>query len=121
MSLVKINHNIYPADFAITALQHSRGLMEQKDPPIMAFLFSKAEERSFWMHRTPHPLWICFCRKGRVESIELGIPHSEEHLTGRADMVVEVPVGRLKVAVGDKIIPILSALHYEAWATEYLL
>lgn len=106
---ISIKGQIFPAVVAVTSEEHSRGLMYQKwPPPIMVFPYKRAERRRFWMHNTPSPLDIVFCRSNCVVGIFRGEPLSTK-LIGPdvpADLVVELPAGtvaNLGLSVGDYV------------------
>ncbi len=120
-SLLKINDIFINSEVAITHQQQCNGLMNRFNPPVMTFLFSEAMERSFWMKDTPHPLLICFCNKGLVDNIKLAYPNDLTHITGVADMVVEIPVGQYVPKCGDDVKIILSSKDAESWIDENLL
>ena len=81
---------------AITEKDHEQGLMFKAwPPPIMSFPYDTLEVRSFWMHNTPSPLDIVFCKDNKVVGVFAGTPLSLEHLGPKLpiNLVVEMPLG----------------------------
>lgn len=80
---------------AISPQQQQQGLMHQEDPMPMVFLFQDLDKRAFWMHCTPTPLLICFASFDKIFQVSIGKPFSKKQIisNGRADMVVEIPLG----------------------------
>ena len=109
MNFIQIGQHIFPTVLAITAEEHTRGLMFVKDSaPIMSFIYHKAMVNKMWMKNTFIPLDILFCRAGEIVHIGYGQPHSEE-LIGpeeETDLVVELPKGmvqRFAIQVGQRV------------------
>lgn len=115
-----IASNVFETLLAISQEEQEKGLMEQPwPPPVMSFIYDKPRLNKFWMHRTPSPLDIVFCRKGEVISIHKGEPFSTSVIGPDefSDLVIELPHGtvasegillRSKVGI---ISPSLQDLH----------
>lgn len=109
MDKIWFNQQSLPVTIAITESEQQKGLMgRQWPPPIMAFPYCSAAVRKFWMHNTPSPLDILFCRGGEVICLERGIPFSHKQLGGsvNSDLVVEMPRGmasRLGISLGTSV------------------
>lgn len=104
-----IGNNILYGKIAITEEDHIQGLKFVNIPTVMAFPYNgKIQKRSFWMHETPLPLDILFCRADKIISIEYGVPYCLEHLGNiESDLVIEIPGGaakKLKINVGNKVL-----------------
>jgi uncharacterized membrane protein (UPF0127 family) len=97
-------------DVSITPQQHQRGLMQQKNPRPMVFLFPQAEKRAFWMKDTEVPLMICFAKGDGVFQVSRGEPFNEEQIVslGESDMVIEIPEGKVFPKEGESVKLILS-------------
>lgn len=92
---VSLNDNIFSTLLAITAEEQSKGLMHQRDPLVMSFVYPLPQINKFWMHQTPNPLDIVFCCDGKVSQICYGKPYSTQIIGSDAysDLVVEFPLG----------------------------
>lgn len=106
---ISIKGQTFPAVVAVTKEEQSRGLMFQEwPPPIMAFPYTQASPRRFWMKNTISPLDIVFCKSNHVIGIFKGEPLSTK-LVGPdepSDLVVELPAGtadQLGLQVGDYV------------------
>lgn len=106
--LICIGEIKIPTELAITSDEQSLGLMFQKTPKVMAFVYTEPRYNRFWMKATPLPLDIVFCRENKVVAICKGEPHSTS-LVGPeepSDLVIEFPYGtsnQLQLKVGDHI------------------
>jgi len=93
-----IDNNIFSTLLAISRAEQERGLMEQEwPPPVMSFIYPRAQYNKFWMKNTPSPLDIIFAHNGVINQICYGEPHStamigEDKLS---DLVVEFPHGTI--------------------------
>lgn len=106
---ISIKGQTFPALVAVTEDEQRRGLMFQEwPPPIMAFPYTQAGLRRFWMKNTISPLDIVFCNSNQVIGIFKGEPLSTK-LVGPdelSDLVIELPAGtadRLGLQVGDYV------------------
>lgn len=106
---VIIGSNIFDTLVAVTEEEHSRGLMHKKwPPPVMIFPYKTADIRRFWMHQTPSPLDIIFCKGYKIIDIKYGEPLSTR-LIGPlepVDLVIELPYGTAKnagIKIGDDV------------------
>ena len=103
------NHKI-PAVLAITAEEQQRGLMgNPSPPPLTAFVYKESRSNKFWMHKTPAPLDIIFCHRGKISQICYGEPYSTRIIgdDSPSDLVVEMPHGsatKMGMKVGDDIL-----------------
>ena len=96
MSKVYINDKYFPTLVAITPEEHSQGLMfKPYPPPIMAFPYTRAEVRKFWMKNTICSLDIIFCKKNKIIAICAGQPLSTKLIgpNDPSDLVIEMPYG----------------------------
>src|ERR1700690_3750800 len=93
---IYISNNIFPTLLAISALEQAKGLMFEKwPPPIMSFIYKRAQINKFWMGSTPSPLDIIFCCNGQVSQICAGEPFSTAVIGDDkpSDLIVEFPFG----------------------------
>lgn len=92
---IYVHNNVFPTLLAISESEQSRGLMEQEwPPPIMSFVYAEPRFIQFWMHNTPSPLDIIFCRNGEIKEICKGEPHSTALIgSTSSDLVIEMPFG----------------------------
>jgi uncharacterized membrane protein (UPF0127 family) len=77
---------VFSAELAATPAERARGLMFRKsmgDGEGMLFLFSRADQQTFWMHNTLIPLDMVFIKSDRTI---LGVVENAEPMTdtGRA-------------------------------------
>jgi len=104
---IYINEYIFPVKIAITPEEQSYGLMNCKEPMIMAFP-GKKQIKNFWMKDTILPLDLIFACDGVITDRQKGVPYSLENITSphSSDLVVEFPEGVLDhfpISLGDKI------------------
>lgn len=101
---VCLNDNIFSTLLAITAEEQSKGLMHQRDPLVMSFIYPIPQINKFWMHQTPNPLDIVFCCDGKVSQICYGEPYSTQIIGGDtySDLIVEFPLGTTS-SIGLKV------------------
>jgi uncharacterized protein len=93
---IHIANNIFPTLLAISYEEQAQGLMGQAwPPPVMSFIYARAQVNRFWMKSTPSPLDILFCRNGQVKQICFGEPHSTAMIGDHqlSDLVIELPFG----------------------------
>jgi uncharacterized membrane protein (UPF0127 family) len=93
---VFIGDNIFETLLAVSEAEQQVGLMGQEwPPPVMSFIYSQPKDNAFWMHNTPSPLDIVFCRNGEVIEICKGEPYSTKiiHPGSKSDLVIELPYG----------------------------
>lgn len=104
----------FTVETAVTAQEQRRGFMHRKHIPDntgMMFIYTRDEQRSFWMKDTPHPLSIAFIDSfGRIREIYDMQPFSLEVLTSNHAVryALEAAQGafeRAGVAVGDTLAP----------------
>lgn len=104
----------FTVETAITAQEQQRGFMHRSHIPDntgMVFIYTRDEQRSFWMKDTPHPLSIAFIDSfGRIREIYDMHPFSLEVLTSNhavryALEAAQGAFGRAGVAVGDTLAP----------------
>lgn len=106
---VIIGKNRFDVLVAITVEETETGLMYRPwPPPIMAFPFTKAGIKKFWMKNTVSPLDVVFCLAGKIIAIENGNPFSLDYIgpDEPCDLVVEFPCGTMKnnnILPGDNI------------------
>ena len=107
--VISIKGQVFPAEVAVTEAEQMQGLMYREwPPPIMAFPYTTAQYRRFWMKNTVSPLDIIFCKSNKVVGIFKGEPMSTK-LIGPdvpSDLVVELPAGtaaQLGLQVGDYV------------------
>src|SRR5579864_5674182 len=103
-----VANNIFPTLLAVSIEEQSRGLMfEPWPPPIMSFVYSSPQVNRFWMHNTPSPLDLVFCRQGQIVQICQGEPFSTSMLGDRlSDLVIEFPAGTVLssgIKLGHKV------------------
>lgn len=110
---VKIGDKVFSTLVAITYDEQAKGLMFQKNPPVMSFVYARPGINSFWMKNTPAPLDMVFCLNNKVLAIYSGEPNSTKivgnHIT--SDLIVEFPAGTcesLGIKAGDDILLELS-------------
>jgi uncharacterized protein len=113
MDQIVINGTTIEAQVAITYEEQSKGLMFQKDPKPMMFLYAAPAYNQFWMQNTPAPLDIIFALRNKVVGIRSGVPHSTALIgvESASDLILELPAGQAKrfgLKVGDVITPKLS-------------
>lgn len=83
-----------PTLLALSTQEQEVGLMFQKQPTTMAFIYAKPGVHKFWMKNTPQPLDLVFCKKGFVVDIQCGAPFSLSLIGSdqiQSDLVVEMP------------------------------
>lgn len=102
---ITINGMALDCHVAVSHEQKMQGLMFKENPPNMAFLYPQPSVNKFWMKNTPCNLLIIFCYRGKVISIEEGVPYSLKSVGPNriTDLVVEVPYSKYSGAfkVGD--------------------
>lgn len=104
---IVIQDNILDTLFAVTEEEQSSGLQYKEwPPPIMTFVYSEPRINKFWMHKTPSPLDIIFCYKGKVSAIYKGEPLSTKIIGNDelSDLVIEMPFETIKllnIKIGD--------------------
>jgi len=85
-------------DFAITPKEQESGLMFEKDPKTLVFLYTQPKIRKFWMKNCNFPLDIVFIKSEKIIAIEKGECNTE-NLIGpdkESDFVIEFPSGYCK-------------------------
>ena len=106
---IYIQDNIFPSLFAISHEEQAKGLMHQPfPPPIMSFIYSRAQVNKFWMKNTPSPLDIVFCNNGRILQICKGEPYSTSTIGNDtfSNLVIEFPYGTIKnssIKIGHQV------------------
>lgn len=108
MDKIIICGNEYNTLVALTEEEQNSGLMFKKVPTVMCFPFKEAGLHKFWMHNTPLPLDIIFCKAGKVVEICSGVPYSLDFVgpNSLTDLVIEVPAGtaaRDNIKIGDNV------------------
>jgi uncharacterized membrane protein (UPF0127 family) len=96
---IHIANNIFPTLLAISYEEQAQGLMGQAwPPPVMSFIYARAQVNRFWMRNTPSPLDLLFCHNGRVKQICFGEPHSTMMIGDHqlSDLVIELPFGTVQ-------------------------
>jgi uncharacterized membrane protein (UPF0127 family) len=97
---VHILDNVFETLLAVSSDDQERGLMGISwPPPVMSFVYDKPKINKFWMHNTPSPLDIIFCKDGKINQICKGEPHSTQ-IIGKdilSDLVIELPYGTCKI------------------------
>lgn len=115
--LICDDKKIKNVDFAVTPKEQEKGLMFERDPKILVFLYTQPKIRKFWMKNCPNPLDIVFIKNNKIICIEKGIPNTG-NLVGpdsECDFVVEFPFGyceknnlcigkSIKLKLGKKIL-----------------
>jgi len=106
---ISIKGRVFSALVTESESEQRQGLMGAPwPPPIMIFPYSTASVHKFWMHKTPSPLDIIFCKEGRVVDVCSGEPLSTALIgpNTASDLVVELPAGTAKsigLSVGDYV------------------
>ena len=108
MSKCFINDHEFNIVLAVTEQEQAKGLMYEKNPYPMLFIFSEPSYKSFWMKNTPSPLDIVFIKECSVVDIFYGEPNSTRMVgpNSLVDMVLELPYGtcdKIKCKKGTKI------------------
>lgn len=87
-----------PTKVALTQAEQARGLMFQKNPPVMTFLYPDLDIRKFWMHNTPSDLAICFIKNNSIVDICHGKPFDESNVGPdiKTNKVIEFPLALAK-------------------------
>ena len=87
------NNKIKDIEFAILPEEQEKGLMFEKDPKILVFLYTCPKIRKFWMKNCSFPLDIVFIKNNKIISIEEGKPNCEENIgpDEECDYVIEFP------------------------------
>jgi hypothetical protein len=90
-----INGQAIETQVAITYEEQAKGLMFQKDPKPMVFVYAAPCYNQFWMKDTPTPLDIIFALRNRVVGIRSGVPYSTALIgvESASDLIVELPAG----------------------------
>src|ERR1700722_10338117 len=109
MDQIVINGQVIETQVAITYEEQAKGLMFQKDPKPMAFVYATPSYNTFWMHQTPAPLDIVFALRNKVVGVRSGLPYSTALIgvESASDLIVELPAGQAKklgIECGDNII-----------------
>lgn len=96
--IITDNSKIKNIEFAILPEEQEKGLMFQKHPKILVFLYTTPKIRKFWMKNCLVPLDIVFIKNNKIISIEEGKPNSEENIgpDEECDYVIEFPSGYCK-------------------------
>lgn len=105
---VIINGHVIEAQAAITYEEQAKGLMFQKDPKPMMFLYATPSYNTFWMRDTPAPLDVVFALRNKVVGVRSGLPYSTALIgvESASDLIVELPAGQAKkldIKCGDSI------------------
>ena len=108
-----INGTVIETQVAITREEQEKGLMFQKFPSPMMFLYTTPSYNQFWMQNTPAPLDIVFALRNTVVDIRSGLPNSTALIgvESASDLILELPAGQAKqlgLKPGDVITPKLS-------------
>lgn len=108
---IKLGNTEFPTLLALTREEQERGLMFNKEwpPPVMSFVYGKAQINQFWMKNCFVDLDIVFVRNGKIISIFNGIQHSTALIGPNepSDLVVELPFGTCSannIKIGDAVI-----------------
>jgi uncharacterized membrane protein (UPF0127 family) len=109
MDRIIINGHIIETQVAITSEEQARGLMFQKDPKPLIFVYATPCYNTFWMRDTPSALDILFCLAHKIVHIARGEPMSTALISapGPSDLIVELPAGHVK-ALGIKVGDVLK-------------
>jgi len=94
-----ISEKVFSTLLAVSPKEQEAGLMYQPwPPPVMSFVYSKPKVNNFWMHNTPSPLDIIFCKEGKIVDIRKGEPYSTSLIgvNDVTDLIVEFPHGTAK-------------------------
>ncbi len=99
---------IFPTLLALSSEEQERGLMFQKEPPIMSFVYAHPRINQFWMKNTPAPLDIVFAKNNKISQICKGEPYSLKAIGNHSlsDLVVEFPYGTMEksgITLGDSL------------------
>jgi uncharacterized membrane protein (UPF0127 family) len=113
MDQIVINGNAIDTLVAITYDEQEKGLMFQKNPKPMTFIYAAPSYNQFWMKNCFVPLDIVFALSNKVVDIRSGIPHSTALISngGLSDLIVELPAGTClahDIKIGDVITPNFS-------------
>jgi len=94
---IYIGDNIFDSLLAISSEEQTKGLMYEKDPKIMSFIYLKPRINKFWMKNTPAPLDIVFCYNGKISQIHKGEPFSTKVIGNDeySDLIIELPFGTI--------------------------
>ena len=108
-----INGTVIETQVSITREEQEKGLMFQKDPKPMVFLYAAPAMNTFWMSNTPAPLDIVFALRNTVVGIRSGLPNSTALIgvESASDLILELPAGQAKqldLKPGDVVTPKLS-------------
>jgi len=108
-----INGKAIVASVAITYEEQARGLMFQKDPQPMVFVYAVPSYNQMWMKNCPVGLDMVFALRGKVVGVRSGLPHSTALIgvESLSDLIVELPAGQAKtlgIKSGDVITSRLS-------------
>jgi uncharacterized membrane protein (UPF0127 family) len=108
-----INGQAIETQVAITREEQEKGLMFQKYPKPMVFLYAMPAMNTFWMKQTPAPLDIVFALRNKVVGIRSGLPNSTALIgvESASDLILELPAGQVKrlgLKTGDAITTKLS-------------
>jgi uncharacterized membrane protein (UPF0127 family) len=112
---VKINNQMFPAEYLKTPEQLEKGMMGRKElNGCMVFKMGKGHH-SFWMKNCLMNLDIIFVLNNRISKIHLNCPVETPnrmtlpHYTGIGDHVIEFPAGTAdNWKVGDKVMMYLG-------------
>jgi len=94
--------------FSLTRKEQYNGLMNNKDPSFMVFLYKEACIPKFWMKNTPLPLDIIFFdHDSNISSIRKGKPFDETLIEANVPckFVIEAPYGFCRkhgIDLGDR-------------------
>lgn len=113
MDQIIINGKAIETLVAITRAEQEKGLMFQKDPKPMVFVYAAPSYNQFWMKNTLAPLDIVFALRNSIIGIRSGVPYSTAliGIESPSDLVLELPAGSCKaygLKKGDVITPKFS-------------
>ena len=104
---ITIHDTVLDVDVAYTDKEKSQGLMFDKNPKGMIFLYPEGGVHNFWMKNTPCELVLLFCYKGRIVAKEIGVPFSTKKMSGEtvSDLIIELPYNKYysKFNIGMKV------------------
>jgi hypothetical protein len=115
---VFINNNVFHSLLAESEQEQEHGLMHESwPPPIMSFIYKYPKINKFWMHQTPSPLDIVFCRNGKVIDICYGEPLSTKIIgpNDLSDLIIEFPHGTVAstdIKIGQDV-GLVSSLNFK--------
>lgn len=105
---VNIGGHIFDTELALTTYEQEKGLMNERAPKVMSFIYSAPTINKFWMKNTPNELDIVFSCNGQIINICRGEPFSTRLIGDDrpSDFIVELPAGTIQskgIKIGDPI------------------